>query len=143
MSSPGVFVSVNVSGVLGRQPVARADFGPSKARSKDLIEVFILAEAAAGQADYSFLVLPIGLGLLFYFLILMPQSREQSKKDAMLNSLKKNDRVTTIGGIIGTVAEVRQDEVVLKVDDNTRIHFQRKAIASVLTGENKEEAKSS
>ena len=54
--------------------------------------------------------------------------------DDLLKSLKKNDRVVTIGGIIGTVANVTPDgkEVTLKVDDNTRLKMLRSSIQTVL-----------
>ena len=71
---------------------------------------------------------------LWYFLILRPQSRDRKRRDELLNSLKKNDPVVTIGGILGTVANISADgkEVTLKVDDNTRIRVQRRSIESVL-----------
>ena len=52
----------------------------------------------------------------------------------MLDNLKRGDRVQTIGGIIGTVVEARETEVVVKVDEtnNTKIRFARKAITRVL-----------
>src|SRR5690348_3533631 len=60
---------------------------------------------------------------LFYLLVWRPQRRDQNKREAMLSALKKNDRVVTIGGIMGSVANISPDgqEVTLKVDDNTRI----------------------
>jgi preprotein translocase subunit YajC len=52
----------------------------------------------------------------------------------MLKGLKRNDRVQTIGGILGTVVETRDDVVVLKVDEanNVKMHFNRSAIKEVL-----------
>lgn len=63
------------------------------------------------------------------------QKREQKERQAMLDSLKRQDKVQTIGGIIGVVAEVRTDEVVLKVDDagHNKIRFARSAIQQVLS----------
>ena len=57
----------------------------------------------------------------------------------MLQSLEKNDRVRTIGGIIGTVVEVKGDEVRLKVDEsnNTKMWFSSSAIGKNLSKENK------
>lgn len=74
------------------------------------------------------------IAVLWYFLLLRPQSRERRKHEDILKALKKNDRVVTIGGIIGAVANVSADgtEVTLKVDDNTRIKFRRSSIQSVL-----------
>ena len=75
----------------------------------------------------------IFIAIFFYVLILRPQRREQAKRDGMLNALKKNDKVVTIGGIKGSVANISSDgqEVTLKVDDNTRIKFIRSAIQKV------------
>jgi preprotein translocase subunit YajC len=60
----------------------------------------------------------------------------------MLNSMKKNDPVVTIGGVLGTVSHISEDgkEVTLKVDDNSRIKFQREAIREVIRkdGDNSE-----
>ena len=79
--------------------------------------------------------------LLFFLLIVWPQRREQAKRDQMLNTMKKNDRVITAGGIIGTVANLSADgkEVTLKVDDNTRIRFLRSSITQVLGEETKDD----
>ncbi|MEZ6065523.1 MAG: preprotein translocase subunit YajC [Planctomycetaceae bacterium] len=60
-----------------------------------------------------------------YLLVSRPQQRERDKHQEMLTSLKKNDRVVTAGGIIGTVVSLSEDktEITLKVDDNARIKF--------------------
>jgi preprotein translocase subunit YajC len=74
------------------------------------------------------------LGIVFYFFIMRPQNAEKKRRAAMLSAIKKNDRVCTIGGIIGTVVNAKEDEVTLKVDEsnNTKITFTRSAIARVL-----------
>lgn len=77
----------------------------------------------------------IMLGAIFYFFLLRPKHREQKQRQQMLGKIKKHDKVMTIGGIIGTVMEAREDEVILKVDEstNTRMKFGRSAIQRVLT----------
>ena len=79
----------------------------------------------------------IPIGVLWYFLLIRPQRKEQRKRDDLVKALKKNDRVVTVGGILGTVANVSQEgkEVTLKVDDNTRIRLLRTSIQSVITDE--------
>jgi preprotein translocase subunit YajC len=79
----------------------------------------------------------IAIGLFFYFFVIRNQRREQAGREALLAGLKKNDKVVTIGGIIGSVANLSADgqEVTLKVDDNTRIKFIRSAIQKVMTDE--------
>ena len=61
------------------------------------------------------------------------QKEKRQKHEDLLANLKKNDRVVTIGGIIGTVAEVTDERVTLKVDDSTRMKFTRNSIQDVVT----------
>jgi len=73
--------------------------------------------------------------LVFMILTSVLGGRKEKKKRAqMLSSLRKHDRVQTTGGIIGTISEIRDDEVLLKVDEhtNTRIRVARFAIQQVL-----------
>ena len=64
------------------------------------------------------------------------QRRDRKKRAALLGSVKKHDRVQTVGGVIGSIVEVKTDTVVLKVDEtsNTRITFARSAVQQVLSG---------
>ncbi|MFN0050904.1 MAG: preprotein translocase subunit YajC [Planctomycetales bacterium] len=72
--------------------------------------------------------------IVFYFLLIRPQRREQATRESMLAALKKNDKVVTIGGIIGTIANISADgqEVTLKVEDNTRLRVVRSSVQRVL-----------
>lgn len=69
---------------------------------------------------------------LMFILPARAQKKERKKMEEMLNSLKKGDKVVTVGGIYGTVAELREQEITLKVDDNTRIKFTRGSIQRVV-----------
>ncbi len=76
-------------------------------------------------------MLPIMLALgVFWWIMSRGKSKERKRYQDMLDALGKNDRVQTIGGIIGTIVEVRDDEVVLKVDEssNVKMRFSRAAI---------------
>ena len=70
---------------------------------------------------------------IFYFLIIRPQKKRDKETKAMLDAMKKGDKVVTIGGIHGTVVSVKEQSVVVKVDDNARIEFSKNAISSVLS----------
>ena len=76
---------------------------------------------------------------VFYFFIIRPQRKQEKQRREMIKALQKNDKVVTIGGIHGVVANIRkEDEVVtLKVDEsgNVRIRVSRSAISRVLNGE--------
>lgn len=77
---------------------------------------------------------------LFYFFVMGGKRKEERKRQDMLGSLKKGDRVQTIGGIIGSVIDARDQDVLLKVDEtnNTKIKFTRSAIHRVLDEEKSE-----
>ncbi len=98
------------------------------------------APADGQQNPYWWLPL-LAVGVLFYFMMIRPQRREQAKRQSLLDALKKNDKVVTIGGIIGTIAAIApdSDEVTIKVDDNTRIRFRRSSIQQVITAETEAE----
>ncbi len=87
-------------------------------------------------SDPMFMFLILGL-LVFWVFIFSGPRREKKKKKQMLAGLSKNDRVVTIGGVIGTVVEIKDNEVVLKVDEssNTRMRFSRNAIQGVVSEE--------
>lgn len=68
---------------------------------------------------------------IFYFLLIRPQQKQQQKHQKMVSRLSKNDEVVTNGGIHGTIVNTDEDTVTLRVDDNTRIKFQKNAISYV------------
>ena len=69
--------------------------------------------------------------VIFYFLLLRPQKKAQAEHKKMINSLKKNDEVITSGGIHGTIMNVKDHTVILKVDDNVKVEIQKNAIATM------------
>ncbi|MFM9965942.1 MAG: preprotein translocase subunit YajC [Planctomycetaceae bacterium] len=74
------------------------------------------------------------IAFLFYFMILKPQSKERRLREQLLANLKRNDRVVTYSGIIGTITGFSDDnkEVTLRVDDNVKLRFLRSAIQGPL-----------
>ena len=69
---------------------------------------------------------------IFYVLVFRPQKKEQKRKKSMRENLKKNEQVVTSGGIHGTVVLVKEKTVTLRVDDGTKIEFDKESIASIL-----------
>jgi preprotein translocase subunit YajC len=112
----------------------------------EMVELFsVLAQAEAKPQTPMWLSFApmIAIVALFFFMMILPQQKEQKKRRNMLSAMKKNDRVVTIGGIIGTVANLSPDgkEVTVRVDDNTRIRFLRESIARVLETDSESDAK--
>lgn len=75
-----------------------------------------------------FFVIMIGGFILLYWIMGSSRRKQEAKRREMLSSLSKGDKIITIGGIVGTAVEVRDDEITVKVDDGTRMKFARWAI---------------
>jgi len=80
--------------------------------------------------------LPVGI-VLFYFLFLRPARKQEQEKAALLTTTKKNDKIITHSGIYGTVVSVseKEDEIVVRVDDNVRLKMVKNSILRNLTNE--------
>ena len=81
---------------------------------------------------FSGLVPMLMIVVIFYFIVFKPQRDKQKNLKQAVDNLKKNDQVVTIGGAHGTVVLIKEKTVVLRVDDNTKIEFDKEAIASVV-----------
>ncbi len=100
---------------------------------------FLLAQTSmtallAADSPNWYRYLPFVAILAVMLLVMILPGRQQAKKrKEMMTGMRKNDRVLTRGGIIGVVMEVREQEVILKVDEsnNTRLHFAKQAIQHV------------
>jgi len=95
-----------------------------------------LQSGAGGLGSLGSLALPILFFVVLYFLMIAPNQRKQKKWQEMLAQLKSGDRVTTNGGLRGTVLTVKDDVVVLRVQpDGVKLEFVKSAIAAVTTDE--------
>ena len=103
----------------------------------------LFAEVPHAGGDDSFfpwyIVLLPAVLLFMWFLMVSPQKKQEERLRKMLNALEKNDRVMTVGGLIGTVHSIdkEQNEIVLKVDDanNTKVRFHLTAVNVVFPKE--------
>lgn len=66
---------------------------------------------------------------IFYLFIIWPRKKQEKKHSELLASLRKGDKVVTIGGIKGEIAKVKDETFIIRVNDNTEIEFLKKAIA--------------
>jgi preprotein translocase subunit YajC len=71
----------------------------------------------------------VALVAIFYFLIIRPQQQRQKQQQNTINSLAPRVKVTTYGGILGTVVKVKDDTVILQVAESTQIEVLKSAIA--------------
>ena len=85
----------------------------------------------------------VAIFAVFYFFIIRPQRKKQQDTKLLLNSISKGNRVVTIGGICGTIVNIKEkkdtkqddDIIVLKVSDNAKIEMIRSSIAKVIIKE--------
>jgi len=93
-------------------------------------------EAAAGDAAQPVSIMPTILMLLamvavFYFMLIRPENKRKKEAERMRNALKIGDTVTTIGGVVGTVVNIKEDKFVLETSaDQVRIEFAKWALST-------------
>jgi len=82
----------------------------------------------------------VGLFLVFYFLLIRPQTKQAEQLKGMQDELAKGDRVVTSGGIFGTIHKVEDDVITLEIAEGVRVKAQRSAIGNKITpgGQEKE-----
>ncbi len=96
----------------------------------------LLQQAApvAGQPSLlSTMALPLLIFGIFYFVLLAPMRKQQKKTREMLGTLKKGDRVVTTGGIHGSVAQIEDKIVWVKIADTVKVKMDRSAIATIVS----------
>ena len=93
--------------------------------------IYLLQEVPAEPkpgGNYSFLIMIVALFAIMYFFMILPQRKQQKKQQEFRNSLKKGDKVITIGGIYGEIAEVSETTVLLKVDGDVKIRVDKQGL---------------
>ncbi|MDO4174876.1 MAG: preprotein translocase subunit YajC [Eubacteriales bacterium] len=98
------------------------------------MQFLLSTEMPDASAYLSFLPLVI-LIVLFYFMLIRPQRKREKKEKLMRDSIETGDRICTIGGIIGRVVSVSDDEFVLETSGSTRIRFNKWAIRNRIEDE--------
>jgi preprotein translocase YajC subunit len=79
------------------------------------------------------LLLIVGVFALMMWWSSRNQRKEKKRMQAMLDAMKKGDKVVTIGGLIAVITELREDEVVVRGEDGQRMRFRRSAISTILS----------
>ena len=90
------------------------------------------AAAANGGGMSMWIMLALMFGVMWFFMI-RPQKKQQKELQNFRDSLKKGDKVVTIGGIYGTVTEVKEDSVLIEVDNNVKIRVSKQALVKDFT----------
>ncbi|MGH7354083.1 MAG: preprotein translocase subunit YajC [Candidatus Rokuibacteriota bacterium] len=85
-----------------------------------------------GGQLYSFVSMMAVMFAIVYFLMIRPQQKQRQERERMLGALKRGDRVVTTSGIFGTVTQLSDHAVTLRVADQVKLEFERAAVARIV-----------
>ena len=105
--------------------------------------LFLAVQAGGGGiGSFGGLIMFLPIIAIFYFLLILPQQRRQKKWTAMLESLKTGDRITTSGGLRGTIMALKDDSVHLRVPpNNIVVEVTKASVTQVTTADEEAKAK--
>lgn len=95
----------------------------------------LLAADPAQPSPFGMFVPLVLMFVMFYFILIRPQRKKQKALALQISSIKKDDRVVTIGGMHGMVANVKETTVILKIADNVKVEFEKSAVATIIKRE--------
>lgn len=92
---------------------------------------FVLTQGGGGSSFWTMIVLYALIIAVFYFILIRPQSKQKKKEEDMRNSLEVGDTIVTIGGIIGRVISIKDDDIVIETGaDRNKMKIKKWAIGS-------------
>ena len=97
--------------------------------------------AKAGNPMMQFLPLMVIMFAVMYFLIIRPQKQKEKKRQEMITNVRKQDKIVTAGGVHGVVVSVKENEVIVRVDDakDVKIKVDKSALTSVSVARDEKE----
>lgn len=96
---------------------------------------FVIAMAPAEGGEGAFtgtLIMFMLIIFIFYFLIIRPQQKRQKERQMLLDSIKKGDKIVTIGGLHGEIVGIDDNTILVKVADNVKLKFDRSSVNSII-----------
>jgi len=98
--------------------------------------------AKAGNPMMQFLPLMIIMFAVMYFLIIRPQKQKEKKRKEMISNVRKQDKIVTAGGVHGVVVSVKENDVIVRVDDakDVKMKIDKSALTSVSVPKGEQEA---
>ena len=93
-----------------------------------MMTILQAAPAAQGGSQWSMWIMLALIFVVMWFFMIRPQRKQQKELQNFRDSLKKGDKVVTIGGIYGTVCEIKDASVLIEVDNNVKIRVSKQAL---------------
>ena len=96
-----------------------------------MVNFLTTTDAAAAGGMGSTVIMMVAMLAIFYFMLIRPENKRKKEAEQMRSSVRKGDKITTIGGIIGTVVDVKENNIVIETSaDQVRVEFAKWAISS-------------
>lgn len=92
-----------------------------------------LQAGATANSSWSMWVMLILIFVVMWFFVIRPQRKQQKELEKFRNSLKRGDKVVTIGGIYGVVDEIKERQVIIKVDGDTKLKVDKNSLVKDFT----------
>ena len=89
--------------------------------------------AQGGLQQYSFLIMMLLIMVVMYFFMIRPQQKKQKEIAKFRDNLKKGDKVVTVGGIYGIVSEVKDNHLLLEIDNGVKIKVDKTCVVNDIT----------
>ena len=99
----------------------------------NIMTILQTAPAAQAGSQWSMWIMLALIFVVMWFFMIRPQRKQQKELENFRNSLKKGDKVVTIGGIYGTVSEIKENNVLIEVDNNVKIRVSKQALVKDFT----------
>ena len=99
----------------------------------NMMTILQAAPAAQAGSQWSMWIMLALIFVVMWFFMIRPQRKQQKELQAFRDSLKKGDKVVTIGGIYGTVCEIKEGSVLIEVDNNVKIRVSKQALVKDFT----------
>ena len=99
----------------------------------NIMTILQAAPAAQSGSQWSMWIMLALIFVVMWFFMIRPQRKQQKELQNFRDSLKKGDKVVTIGGIFGTVCEIKEDGVLIEVDNNVKILVSKQALVKDFT----------
>ena len=100
-----------------------------------LLQAQTASTAQSGGSSWSFLLMMVLIFVIMWLFMIRPQQKKQKELNKWRDSLKKGDKVVTIGGIYGTVDEVKDNTALVIVDQNVKIRVEKSALQKDFTAQ--------
>ncbi len=105
------------------------------------LRIIATATDASSGSMTTMLIMMVGLFAVMYFMVIRPENKKKKEQEALRNSLHKGDKITTIGGIMGKIVDIKDDKIILEIgEDQVRLEMQKWAVMTNHTAE-KEKSK--